>query len=223
MSCSWNRAACGRKIGMCGYTSVPENGRIYLSYSYIMPTCFCNPSYLLTAIFGTFGSFGTTSSQNAKTALSSTVMSCIVILFVIVPSRSFHTCDFLRPSLDFLAFPVAPNYWPAHYSNYSIRHGRHIVTFRCYQSPSVAVQSGVSQSVLLVTQSLQLDSSCYCRADKILRSTRSLRIDGWPQRRHDGAIDATAAAAVAAADWSPLWLLLLLLQPLPKISAQLMT
>jgi len=25
---SWNRAACGRRIGMCGYTSIPEDGRI---------------------------------------------------------------------------------------------------------------------------------------------------------------------------------------------------
>jgi len=24
---SWNRAACGRRIGKCGYTSVPEDGR----------------------------------------------------------------------------------------------------------------------------------------------------------------------------------------------------
>ena len=24
---SWHRAACGRMIGMCGYTSVPEDGR----------------------------------------------------------------------------------------------------------------------------------------------------------------------------------------------------
>ena len=29
---SWNRAACGRRIGMCGYTSVPADGRTCFTF-----------------------------------------------------------------------------------------------------------------------------------------------------------------------------------------------
>ena len=47
---SWNRAACGRRIGMCGYTSVPEDGRTCLSVCYDQVAHSRPPRYVLIVV-----------------------------------------------------------------------------------------------------------------------------------------------------------------------------
>jgi len=51
---SWNREACGRKIGMCGYTSVPEDGRTCILFLiYFNFICFVALNVFLRLTFQT--------------------------------------------------------------------------------------------------------------------------------------------------------------------------